>query len=232
MRASHPDPAQSPVVVHVSARQRISQRPARRPGTVPRSLHGGLLRRCADGCGRPLLERQHRSAGADLAVPESQSSGRVVHRDAREGDLATLVPWRHEYDLHTMGFPDHSIDDAANRDTLADMIETNRLWVAGGGRLPLVPSDPSLRKSGVSPSRIGPGTRECIGSPVSFPESRPERRGRAIGRRVQKHRPGQNRGRCSRRHASRRLQGHRNGALRRCKSSPPLRHCSSAPRCC
>ena len=37
--------------------------------------------------------------------------------------------------MHTMGFPDHSIDDAANRDTLAGMIETNRLWVleeAGG----------------------------------------------------------------------------------------------------
>ena len=66
---------------------------------------------------------------ADLAVPESLSSGRVVHRYAREGDLASLVLWRHEYDLHTMGFPDRSIDDAANRDTLADMIETNRLWV-------------------------------------------------------------------------------------------------------
>ena len=41
----------------------------------------------------------------------------------------TLVPWRREYDLHTTGFPDHSIDDAANRDILAGMIETNGLWV-------------------------------------------------------------------------------------------------------
>ena len=65
----------------------------------------------------------------DLAVPASLSSGRVVYRYAREGDLETLVPWRHEYDLHTMGFPEHSIDDAANRETLAAMIETNRLWV-------------------------------------------------------------------------------------------------------
>ena len=66
---------------------------------------------------------------ADLAVPKSLSSGRVVHRYAREDDLATLVPWRHEFDLHAMSFPEHSIDDAANRETLAAMIETNRLWV-------------------------------------------------------------------------------------------------------
>jgi len=66
---------------------------------------------------------------ADLAVLESLSSGRVVHRYASKDDLATLVPWRHEYDLHTMGFPERSIDDAANRETLAAMIETNRLWV-------------------------------------------------------------------------------------------------------
>ena len=79
--------------------------------------------------GKVVPEYLYRLVLDCLVMPESLSSGRVVHRYAREGDLATLVPWRHEYDLHTMGFPDHSIDDAANRDTLAGMIETNRLWV-------------------------------------------------------------------------------------------------------
>ena len=65
----------------------------------------------------------------DLAVPESLSSGRVVYRYARDADLATLVPWRRDYDLFTMGFPDHTIDDAANRDFLAAMIEARHLWV-------------------------------------------------------------------------------------------------------
>ena len=69
---------------------------------------------------------------AALAVPEPLSSGRVVlrrARGARGANLMILVPWRREYDLQTMGFPDHSIDDAANRDMLVGMIETNRLWV-------------------------------------------------------------------------------------------------------
>ncbi|MYF69516.1 MAG: GNAT family N-acetyltransferase [Proteobacteria bacterium] len=73
---------------------------------------------------------------ADLAVPETLSSGRVVCRSARDADLATLVSWRRDYDLFTMGFPDHSIDDAANREFLAAMIEARHLWVLEeGGRM-------------------------------------------------------------------------------------------------
>ena len=66
---------------------------------------------------------------AELAVPESLSSGRVTYRYASHGDLPKLVSWRREYDLHTMGFPERSIDDAANRDALAAAIEANNLWV-------------------------------------------------------------------------------------------------------
>lgn len=66
---------------------------------------------------------------ADLAVPESLSSGRVVCRYAGDTDLATLVHWRRDYDLFTMGFPDHSIDDATNRESLAAMIAARHLWV-------------------------------------------------------------------------------------------------------
>ena len=66
---------------------------------------------------------------AALAVPESLSSGRVDFRRARVADLKTLVPWRREYDLHTLGLPAHGIDDAANRDVLTRMIEAGRLWV-------------------------------------------------------------------------------------------------------
>lgn len=66
---------------------------------------------------------------AALAVPEPLSSGRVDFRRARVADLATLVPWRREYDLHTLGFPAHSIDDAVSRDLLTRMIEAGRLWV-------------------------------------------------------------------------------------------------------
>ncbi|MCZ0953707.1 MAG: GNAT family N-acetyltransferase [Rhodospirillaceae bacterium] len=64
-----------------------------------------------------------------LAVPEPLSSGRVDFRRARVADLKTLVPWRREYDLHTLGFPAQSIDDAVNRDLLTRMIESRRLWV-------------------------------------------------------------------------------------------------------
>ena len=79
--------------------------------------------------GKVVPEHLYRLDLGALAVPEPLSSGRVVLRRARGADLMKLVPWRREYDLHTMGFPDHSIDDAANRDTLAGMIEANRLWV-------------------------------------------------------------------------------------------------------
>ena len=65
----------------------------------------------------------------DLAAPEALSSGRVVCRRARDGDLNTLVAWRREFDLHTIGTPEHSISDAANRGRLADMIRAGRLWV-------------------------------------------------------------------------------------------------------
>ena len=66
---------------------------------------------------------------ADLAVPDSLSAGRVVYRRARDGDLATLVPWQREFDLQVFGMPERRIDDAKNRDALAGKIETKRLWV-------------------------------------------------------------------------------------------------------
>ena len=79
--------------------------------------------------GKVVPEYLYRLDLADLAVPEPLSSGRVTHRHAGASDLPTLVPWRREYDLHTMGFPEHSIDDAANRDSLAAAIKARRLWV-------------------------------------------------------------------------------------------------------
>ena len=65
----------------------------------------------------------------DLAVPEPLSSGRVVCRRARDGDLNTLVAWRREFELHTIGTPEHSINDAATRGKLKGMLRTGRLWV-------------------------------------------------------------------------------------------------------
>ena len=79
--------------------------------------------------GKVVPEYLYRLDLAALTVPESLSSGHVIHRRATDADLPTLVGWRRQYDLQTMGFPDHSIDDAANRDMLAHMIETRRLWV-------------------------------------------------------------------------------------------------------
>lgn len=89
----------------------------------------------------PKLELDHARLGkvvpeylysldlAALVVPESLASGRVVFRRARVADLSTLVTWRREYDLHTLGFPAHGIDDAVNRDLLTRLIEEGRLWV-------------------------------------------------------------------------------------------------------
>ena len=79
--------------------------------------------------GKVVPEYLYRLDLVALVVPEALSSGRVVHRHARDDDLPTLVRWRHEYELHTMGFPAHSIDDAANRDSLARMIGERCLWV-------------------------------------------------------------------------------------------------------
>lgn len=79
--------------------------------------------------GKVVPEYLYRLDLADVMVPESLSSGRVTHRYASDSDLPTLVSWRREYDLHTMGFPEHSIDDDANRDALAAAIEANNLWV-------------------------------------------------------------------------------------------------------
>ena len=79
--------------------------------------------------GKVVPEYLYRLDLADVAVPESLSSGCVTYRHASASDLPTLVSWRREYDLHTMGFPEHSIDDEANRDTLAATIEANHLWV-------------------------------------------------------------------------------------------------------
>ncbi|WP_428103360.1 GNAT family N-acetyltransferase [Candidatus Rariloculus sp.] len=66
---------------------------------------------------------------AALAVPEALSSGRVNCRRAGDGDLTALVAWQRQYDLHALGYPDHGIDDVANRDRLAVKIENNHLWV-------------------------------------------------------------------------------------------------------
>lgn len=79
--------------------------------------------------GKVVPEYLYRLDLVDVMVPDSLSSGRVTHRYAIDSDLPTLVSWRREYDLHTMGFPEHSIDDAANRNALAATIEANHLWV-------------------------------------------------------------------------------------------------------
>lgn len=79
--------------------------------------------------GKVVPEYLYRLDLVGVVVPESLSSGRVTHRYARDSDLPTLISWRREYDLHTMGFPEHSINDAANRDTLAAAIEADNLWV-------------------------------------------------------------------------------------------------------
>ena len=86
--------------------------------------------------GKTVPEYLYRLDLADLIVPEPLSSGRVVHRHARIDDLAELIPWRREYDLHTLGYPDHSINDAAIHDDLARSIGAGTLWVLEeGGRL-------------------------------------------------------------------------------------------------
>lgn len=79
--------------------------------------------------GEVAPEYLYRAVLANLAVPEPLSSGGVVCRHARDGDLATLVAWRREIDLHTLRIPDRAVDDAANRHRLAGMIERNCLWV-------------------------------------------------------------------------------------------------------
>ena len=88
--------------------------------------------------GKVVPEYLYRLELAALTVPGPLSSGRVVHRRAREGDLEILVPWRREFDLHAMGYSDQSIDDAANRESLARMIGARSLWVLeeAAGRSP------------------------------------------------------------------------------------------------
>lgn len=86
--------------------------------------------------GEVVPEFFYRVALDDLAVPEPLASGRVDCRQAKDGDLTTLVAWRREFDLHTIRTPEHSINDAANRGKLADMIRAGRLWVLeDAGRL-------------------------------------------------------------------------------------------------
>ena len=79
--------------------------------------------------GKAVPEYLYRLDLADLIVPEQLSSGRVVYRHARVDDLAELVPWRREYDLHTLGYPDDSIDDATIHDDLARSIRAGTLGV-------------------------------------------------------------------------------------------------------
>lgn len=65
----------------------------------------------------------------NLRTPASLESGAVRHRLAQPKDLDTLVAWRRVYDRITMGFPEHAIDDARNRDMFMGMIADQRLWV-------------------------------------------------------------------------------------------------------
>ncbi len=67
-----------------------------------------------------------------MTVPESLTLGEVSYRRAEERDLTTLVQWRRQYDLHTMGYAEHAIDDTANEEMLAGMIDDKRLWVLEG----------------------------------------------------------------------------------------------------
>ena len=55
--------------------------------------------------GKVVPEYLYRLDLASLAVPESLSSGRVVHRYARDADLATLVRWRRRIRLAHHGIP-------------------------------------------------------------------------------------------------------------------------------
>ena len=79
--------------------------------------------------GKVVPEYLYRLDLADLVVPAPLSSGRVVYRCARIDDLPRLVPWRREYDQHTLGYAGHTIDDAAIRDDLARMVDAGTLWV-------------------------------------------------------------------------------------------------------
>lgn len=79
--------------------------------------------------GKMVPEYLYRLDLADLIVPEQLSTGRVVHRHARIDDLAELVPWQREYELHTLGYPDSRIDDATIHDDLARRIAAGTLWV-------------------------------------------------------------------------------------------------------
>ena len=64
-----------------------------------------------------------------MMVPDVLSSGMVRHRRAEDRDLPALVQWRYQYDLITMGYPAHAIDDERNHTMLKGMIEDARLWV-------------------------------------------------------------------------------------------------------
>ena len=128
--------------------------------------------------GKVVPEYLYRLDLVALVVPESLSSGRVVHRHARDDDLPTLVRWRHEYELHTMGFPAHSIDDAANRDSLARMIGERCLWVLeeAGRPVCMTAFNAALPENGAGGRRVHAGG-------VAQPRPRARRGGRiAAGR--------------------------------------------------
>lgn len=65
----------------------------------------------------------------NLRTPSALDSGAVWHRRAQTRDLDILVAWRRVYDRFTMGFPEHAINDAHNRDMFVGMIADQRLWV-------------------------------------------------------------------------------------------------------
>jgi len=64
-----------------------------------------------------------------MAAPPVLRDGLVNLRSATEDDLPTLVAWRRVYDRITMGFPEHTIDDAVNAEMFRGLMSDDCLWV-------------------------------------------------------------------------------------------------------
>ncbi|MDG2242498.1 MAG: GNAT family N-acetyltransferase [Rhodospirillaceae bacterium] len=64
-----------------------------------------------------------------LSVLQILTTGAVQHRLAIPEDVPTLTAWRRVYDRITMGFPQHTTDDARTERMFNGAIEDQTLWV-------------------------------------------------------------------------------------------------------
>lgn len=74
---------------------------------------------------------------ARMHVPSALRAGSVTLRAAAESDLPILLRWRRVYDRITMGFPEHTIDDAKNAVMLRGLISDGCLWVLEESGVPV-----------------------------------------------------------------------------------------------